>query len=131
MFPRRAGSPLRIKSKQKHPERDMCIQFMNALRIMPQKIPYEIYHIANERKASVAVYKILKALGVLAGVFDYHIIAKGFHGYIEFKVKPNELTDEQVTFCNRLILFEIPNEVAYSLDEGLQIMKKWGLIDYH
>ena len=87
-----------------------------------------IYHIANERRTSMHSGKILKQKGVRSGVPDVCVpIPSGMYPglYIEFKVRPNVLSDTQKAFIKTLLNLGFLVVVAWSADEAIQIVTEY------
>lgn len=80
-----------------------------------------IFAIPNGGMRNIGVAMKLKKEGVKSGVWDIHIpISKdGWAGlWIEMKVKPNKLTDEQKAFGERMQGFGHKLAVCYSFEEA-------------
>jgi len=87
-----------------------------------------IYHIANERRTSMHKGKIFKQKGVRSGVPDVCVpIPSGMYPglYIEFKVRPNSLSDAQKAFIKALLKIGHLVVVAWSADEAIQIVREY------
>ena len=87
-----------------------------------------IYHVANERKTSQHHGKIFKQKGVRSGVPDVCVpIPSGMYPglFIEFKVKPNTLSDNQKKFIKTLISVGHLCTIAYSADEAIRIVREY------
>ena len=80
-----------------------------------------IFAIPNGGKRHISVAKKMKAEGVKAGVWDIFVSSTtytGFYGmFIEMKVKPNKLTENQKAFRDALKPF-YRWEVCYSAIEA-------------
>jgi nitroreductase len=82
------------------PEQIAQCQMMDWIRSIPDVEPY-VFHIGNERQTSPQQGRLLKRMGVRAGVSDLFIgIAKGkWHGmFLELKVGNNKPTKAQEQF---------------------------------
>lgn len=88
-------------------------------------IDFVIYHIENERKCSFSQGQKRKRMGVLAGVFDYHVMWKTGHGYIEMKAGYNQLTESQEEFATSLDRYGVPYGVARTPNEAFKILEGW------
>lgn len=87
-----------------------------------------IYHIANERRTSMRTGKIFKQKGVRPGVPDVCVpIPSGMYPglYIEFKVRPNVLSDSQKAFITALLKLGFLVVIAWSADEAIQIVTEY------
>jgi hypothetical protein len=73
-------------------------------------------HIANGGKRSKETARLMKALGVLPGVFDLLLICPdGRHMWLEAKSDAGRLSPEQQWFKNELILRGVPYVVFRNL----------------
>jgi len=87
-----------------------------------------IYHVANERKTSQRQGRIFKQKGVRSGVPDVCVpIPSGMYPglYIEFKIKPNTLSDNQRKFIQTLISIGYLVTIAWSAKEAIQIVREY------
>lgn len=87
-----------------------------------------IHHVANERRASWAAGKRLKRKGVRKGILDVSCpIPRGrYHGlYVELKIRPNKLTEDQVEVMKILHGLGHCVRVAWSGDELIGIVKEY------
>lgn len=114
----------------KHRESDELITFFDYVRRLENRDPRfkSIYHIANERKTTPRAGYRLKQKGVRAGVPDVcvPIPTKQYSGlYIEFKIKPNKLTEHQTAMCTLLHGLGYCVRVAWSSTEAIQILKDY------
>jgi hypothetical protein len=70
--------------------------------------------------------KKLKRMGTLSGVLDLQfLLPNGVSGFLELKRPGESLTDEQVDFIGRARALGCPCEVAYSVEEALDILRSW------
>jgi hypothetical protein len=102
----------------------------NRLQLHPAVIAH---HSANEREGAAAGGRA-KAMGQLAGVWDWQFIwpNNGPHpepliAYIELKIGKNGLTDSQKAFELRLDELGIPHRIARNLDEYVAAVKALGI----
>lgn len=87
-----------------------------------------IYHVANERRTSMHKGKIFKQKGVRSGVPDVCVpIPSGMYPglYIEFKVRPNQLSDSQKSFIKTLLQIGHLVVVAWSAEEAITIVREY------
>lgn len=103
------------------------IKFFDWVRINEKFDPRlsAIYHIANERRTSMHSGKIFKQKGVKSGIPDVHVpIPSGMYPglYIEFKVRPNNLSPEQKKMIKTLLNIGHLVVVAWSADEAIDIV---------
>lgn len=76
------------------------------------------YHVGNGGKRSPETSRLMKALGVLPGVFDLVMIdPQGRHFYLEAKSDTGRLSESQQWFRNELILRGVPYVVFRSLSD--------------
>jgi hypothetical protein len=75
-------------------------------------------HIANGGKRSKETARLMKALGVLPGVFDLLLICPdGRHMWLEAKADAGKLSPEQQWFQRELILRGVPYVIFRSLND--------------
>lgn len=67
----------------------------------------------------------LKRMGVLAGVLDLSFMLPGRMGFLELKLPGESLTDEQVDFIQAARANNHLAEVAYSVEQALEILGGW------
>lgn len=87
-----------------------------------------IHHIANERKTSWGSGMVFKKKGVRSGILDVDcpIPSGKYHSLkIEFKVRPNKLTPNQLEICKILHSLGHCVRVAWSGDEAIEIFKAY------
>lgn len=104
------------------------IAFMDWVRLQPNIHPYCI-HIANQRRANLAYGRLLKRMGVRAGVSDIFIAMprNGACGlWIEFKrSKGGVISDEQRTWLCRMLDVGYSAKIAHGCDEAIAIVKTY------
>lgn len=91
-----------------------------------------IIHIPNEGKRSPRYGKILKDMGMRAGVSDLFIAMArhGFNGaWIELKSKTGRLTKEQTEFLEDMKAQNYYTSVQFSLEETIDLIK-WYCFDF-
>jgi hypothetical protein len=106
---------------------EQCV-FMDWVRLNPNIERYTL-HIANQRRANFAYGRLLKRMGVKAGVSDI-FIAKPRGGlcglWIEFKrVKGGKLSPEQLNWLNLMQDVGYGAHVACGCDEAIRIVKAY------
>lgn len=87
-----------------------------------------IYHIANEGKRSTKAGAILKSMGMRKGFPDLCVpLARGkFHGlYIEMKVHPNKVTNDQKKWLRLLHNNGYATCVCYGFEEAREKIDKY------
>ena len=71
-------------------------------------------------------------MGVLPGIPDYQFIWKDNNlvklGFLEFKTLKGTLSVNQKVLKESIGKMNIPYEIARSVDDGVNILKKWGII---
>ena len=108
---------------------ELCA-FFDYVRLLENKDPrYKtIFHVANERRTSPQAGARLKKKGVRSGIPDVivPIPSKSYHAlFIEFKVKPNKLSDNQKHMCEALHAQGYCVRIAYSSTEAITILKDY------
>lgn len=111
------------------PEQRMCIEFADFLRVatINAKLKGVWFHVPNESKRHPIVAVILKAMGMIPGVYDYPFLWDTGSAVIEFKVAPNKPTDNQSFFglwCDRE---RVPRFYCYSVEEAIAVLVKLGV----
>jgi hypothetical protein len=87
-----------------------------------------VYHNANGGARSYKTAKLMKRIGVLAGVFDLTILAPGGQiFFIECKAKSGSLSPEQTAFKLALIRLGIRYAVIKNFDDLEAALIQWGL----
>lgn len=89
---------------------------------------YECFSIPNGGKRDVITGARMKKEGAVAGVWDVLLLNNGTCGtskglFIEFKVKPNKLTDNQIAFQKANYYYDF--EVCYTLDEAVKAVNDY------
>jgi hypothetical protein len=105
------------------PEQIIQINFINWFKHAYPELKKYIFHFANERKCSLAEGKVLKRMGVSAGVSDIFLAypKNDKHGlWIEIKYGKNKLTDSQKKFLINMDKVGYEIAVARSLEECKQ-----------
>jgi hypothetical protein len=93
-----------------------------------------LYHIANERKCNVITGAKLKKLGVKSGVPDLCLpVARGkFHGlYIELKAKNGKVSENQITWMNKLSQYRNYVRVSFGADDAINILEWYLKLSIH
>jgi hypothetical protein len=76
------------------------------------------FHVANGGQRSVKTARLMKALGVLAGVFDLVVLAPGgVCCFLECKADSGRLSPEQTWFKSELIKMGFSYAVIRNLDD--------------
>jgi hypothetical protein len=87
-----------------------------------------VYHNANGGARSYKTAKLMKRIGVLAGVFDLTILAPGGRVFfVECKAKSGSLSPEQNAFKLALIRLGIGYAVIKNFDDLELALMQWGL----
>jgi len=110
----------------------ICRQFVAQLKFLelnPKK-PFVWFHVANEGKnvKNPIFGANLKRAGKKNGAPDYVFLWENGGGFIEFKTFKGKLSKDQKEFEAECILKNIPYCIARSTDEGINILKEWGIL---
>lgn len=120
------------KKKRQHSEDDTCIEFVKIVQTFQNLTSnkFVFFHIPNEISANnnPIFGAKLKRMGKLAGVPDYCFLWNKSVGFIEFKAKKGVLSDAQKSFKDDMEDLNIKFAVAYTSNEGVYILKEWGLL---
>jgi hypothetical protein len=88
-----------------------------------------VIHVPNEDATGSAAYGQAKIRdGMLPGCPDLLIIHQGRAYWLEMKAPDGSLNDNQRKAHPKLRAAGTPVEVAYSVDDGLEACRAWGLI---
>jgi hypothetical protein len=116
------GTILRVKNEE---TRLQCAVVDYMRRVCPDCLTF---HNANGGKRTVETARLMKRLGVLAGVFDLTILAPGpFLGFMEVKVGNEKLSENQEWFRTQLIKMGFQYCVVRSLDDVKAAIIQWRL----
>lgn len=86
------------------------------------------FHIANGGKRSPETARLMKALGVLPGVFDLCLLAPGARVFfLECKAGAGHLSESQREFQCELIRLGIPYAEVRSLEDVRTALAQWGV----
>lgn len=86
-------------------------------------------HVPNEGKRGALAQFILECMGRQKGMLDLHMLFRSVAYYVEFKIKPNRLTTEQIDVSRRLVEAGGRCAVVYSFSEFVAQMKAWGIVE--
>lgn len=88
------------------------------------------YHPPNGEYRSKRTAGRLKLMGVRAGVADIALVLPplGMSAFLELKIKPNKLTDEQAAFQRACLACGALFAVAYTPEEVKATLEAWGAI---
>ena len=123
------------KPHKKSPELEMCMAFSSKLRsiVLDGKLNGVFTHVPNEigwskNKVAQAIYAGAKAMGMIVGTSDYIFI--GPHGglALEAKTKTGTQNPGQKDFEVWCKEQGVPYHVFRSVDEGVDLLKKYGFI---
>jgi len=87
-----------------------------------------IFAVPNGTNSSPKAAFRAKREGLRPGVSDVFvpIASRGYHGlFIEFKIKPNKLSEKQEEFFKRVHGQGFACRIAWSADEGIKILKDY------
>lgn len=89
---------------------------------------FDLIHIPNERKCSQSKGKVLKKMGVRAGVPDYAVFKDGaFIGWLEFKFGKNNLSTEQINFRDYCKKNNVNWAEIRSFEDFKNTLQRWGI----
>lgn len=116
------------------PESSTQIEFADRLRLLSLegKLGCVWYAISNEIGAvdnNPRYGAYLQALGKISGSPDMAFHWKGGSGFIEFKSEKGRQSETQKLFEKWCDFHGIDYKIARSASEGMQILKKWNLIN--
>lgn len=109
-------------------ERDISIAFFKQFQVLQSLKQFKkgvcLFHIANERKCNFKYGRLLKDMGVMAGVADYCLLMEGGKvAFIEFKRdKRSKQNDNQKEFQRQCEAMQIPYVVAYTPEQAIQFI---------
>jgi hypothetical protein len=130
--------------KNEHPEQDIQIQFVGYLRAAAPDLFF--FSVPNERQVPAWLGVILKQMGLRPGASDLVFLwttetrseqPDGIHfhyglhvGFLEMKAPGGRWTDNQQTFAQdtKGLGPTAHYGVAYSMDEGLALLRRWGAL---
>jgi len=87
-----------------------------------------IFAVPNGTNSSAKAGFKAKREGLRPGVSDVFvpIASRGYHGlFIEFKIKPNKLSEKQEDFFKRVHGQGYACRIAWSADDGIKILKEY------
>lgn len=92
--------------------------------------PFNLIHIPNEGERSLALGAKMRRMGLRKGVADYMVLKNGrLAGWMEFKWKSGDLTDEQREFAAKAKRDGVPFVIIRRVEEFILALKEWGIID--
>lgn len=126
-------------------EKKMCREFVRTLRdyvrygLVVRPESFRFWHNDNgqragsDRLARAIAGKEAKDLGVMRGLYDYTFLWRDeagtpFIGFLEAKTDEGTLTEEQEGFRAYCIREKIPNAEFRAVDQGIRILKSWGVL---
>jgi hypothetical protein len=86
------------------------------------------FKVPNEGKRTPAVAAILKAMGMIPGVWDFVFLWQDGSGVIELKAGRNKLTGAQADFAHWCDLEGVRKAEARSYREVEAVLKEWGIL---
>lgn len=121
-----------MKYKNNLSEDAICFEFVEFLENIKKykEIDFIYLHVPNEISSNKnpAFGHKLKKLGKLPGAPDYIFMWDNDFGCIEFKTEKGKLSDNQKNFQTHCKLLNVKYEIARSCDQGIDILKEWGLL---
>lgn len=88
----------------------------------------DLHHFANERACSIQQGRLLKRMGVRAGVSDFFLAipSNGYHGlWIELKVGKGKLSPAQIQFIERKISKGYMAVAVWGFDAAIEVIKSY------
>jgi hypothetical protein len=84
-----------------------------------------VFHVANERKCTLHYALQLKRVGVVAGIYDYPIIAKGGKiAFLEFKRNAKcKLSPAQHDFRLLCASLGIKTHISWEVEDAIEFIK--------
>ena len=117
------------RKKTERPEQDLTIAVAEYLEPLSLIHNFWFSHFPNGGYRTSAEAGIFKAMGTKPGPGDFIIIPKGgVAHWIELKVKGGTQSKGQEDFELAMIALGSPYDVAYSIEDVTEILKKWALI---
>jgi hypothetical protein len=101
---------------------------ISAFAFLSRALPPQVivFHCPNGEVRDKATAGKLKAMGVLAGVFDFGFIwPNGQASWLELKVGDNDLSDEQIDFETRARANGCGTAVARTMEQVEAIAMRW------
>lgn len=101
---------------------------ISAASFLRVALPPEVifFHVPNGEVRDKATAGKLKAMGVLAGVFDLGFIwPNGQASWLELKVGDNDLSDDQIKFQDRARANHCGTATAWTMEDVERIVGGW------
>lgn len=127
------------KKKRNNLEEQLCCTLNDYLKL--QYMPNVKFwthlnsgeHAGGDAAARARAGARAKRMGAKKGVLDFVFGFKPFGsggttGWLEIKIPPNGLTPEQEKFMQDCDDLGLPNGVARTFDEAIDLLKEWGAI---
>lgn len=103
------------------------VAFFDWIRLRPKIAPF-VFHVANERKCSIQYGRLLKRMGVKAGVSDVIIAipSNEFHGlFIEMKHGKNKATSAQLEFLANMKEKGYATAICYGATKAIKTLEDY------
>lgn len=113
--------------RRRNSERAHCYALMEWCNLHPI-CKNLIFHIENERQCSPPQGWARKRMGIRSGVFDYFLPypTAQFKGlWVEMKIKPNQPTNEQISWQQSMLSLGFEAKIAWSVDEAIKIIEDY------
>lgn len=129
-----ATAPLPARRKAARPRLDLepsedAIQIALINHLKMRAVPgLEVWHVPNGGARSKVEAARFKAMGVLAGLQDIHLLHCGTLYVLEIKRRKGRLSPEQRDMGARMTAAGAVAAVAYGLDAAIAQLEAWGLI---
>lgn len=114
----------------KRKEDEELIKFFECVAWYKKTIPEldAVFHVANERKASIQTHIRLKKKGVKSGIPDVLVLIPNdnYHGLmIEFKSQKGKVSESQEKMLKLFHALGYCVRIAYSADDAIIILKTY------
>jgi hypothetical protein len=90
--------------------------------------PHVVFHVPNQGKHTISYYSKLKRMGMRPGASDLVFCFRGRFHALELKTEGGRLSDHQDAFLFDVIQAGGLAEVAYGLDNAVEILIKWEIL---
>lgn len=123
-----SSAPVPIPKTRSNPERAIQRALIAELAVL-LPLGAVVLHVPNEDAGKSMLYGLSKIRdGILPGCPDLLIVHQGLAYWLEVKAPAGSLNDNQVKAHPRLRGAGTPVEVIYSVEDGLEACRAWGLV---
>lgn len=110
----------------KHPEREIQEAVVQHLRL--RGVPGLVFfHVPNAPRSAITG-KLLKRMGMLAGVSDLILLYQGKFHALELKAPGKKPTEAQDRFLNCVAWNDGKTAVCDTVNQALAVLEQWGLV---